>query len=75
MSNTTTKFLLTVTNPVNASYQRSVVVTGYVTQDHIDRAITTLDDGTPLGLVPDSKGQYLVTIIHYDATPYGNYAG
>ena len=59
------KHLLVVTNPINPAYYRDVIVTGDVTQSHIDRAIETLDDSTPLGLVPDSKADYYINISPY----------
>lgn len=59
--------LLTITNPIDHTRQRKVVIMGEVKQSHINKAIETLDDNTPTGLIPDSKDQYLVNIAQYSA--------
>ena len=63
---TSTKHLLQITNPIDPIYNRGVIITGKVTQAYISKAIEALDDRTPTGLIPDSKGDYFVAIMPYE---------
>lgn len=65
MSNQQAVTVVTITNPIDRTRSRTVIVTGPVMQGHIKQAIEYLDDNTPTAFLPESTDLYHVSMMPY----------